>query len=603
MSSFTSDSIHSSSSSPSPSSTHASVTASSLATLFHVIPASVVCSFLCSADLLTVCSVDRATRRLILSSPAVWRDQVFTSFPPPAFSSLMPSSLSSPSPISLLQPICDVVQVVISESLWGGQPESCLPTFASIARCPHLRRVDTTYKPFSAQGACQHTASVLITPPLTLLPMRYLICLSLFVVGEIRVVDMRLISTLPVLKSFGACRAKFESGSEDTLQQWQALTANKQGRGKRKADQLSGDGLEQDMQENDEEMKEEEGQHLSSLLQEQDASKEDANDPSLHRKLKHSALLLFLHALAAKPSLVHLDLAHAHLTPFIFDHMPVWPHLLSLDVRCNDGLLSYRFHKAAVCFPSLTSLSSPNCSDAAIAHIVQMPALEELWFPNYQTKEVYEEFSGNVLTTTEGFRTFSLADKLRSLCYSPPAGNDVDEPSDTALTSILTLTNLTRVTLSASWCVDGLFVHHFEHLRCLELEVQMHWSGDICDQTDDTLMPFVKPLHVMVDGRERRQAARVAKRQVADKDSEGKDADSADIEQAAIPVNNAANFPSLECLALPYEHYGRGGNQSGDVSQWIMSQLRRSYEYEVAAEWEAECTTLGVAELLKSIMA
>ena len=35
----------------------------------------------------------------------------------------------------------------------------------------------------------------------------------------------------------------------------------------------------------------------------------------------------------------------------------------------------------------------------------------------------------------------------------------------------------------------------------------------------------------------------------------------------------------------------------------MMAQLRRSYEYEVAAEWEADCTTLGAAELLKSIMA
>ena len=30
-------------------------------------------------------------------------------------------------------------------------------------------------------------------------------------------------------------------------------------------------------------------------------------------------------------------------------------------------------------------------------------------------------------------------------------------------------------------------------------------------------------------------------------------------------------------------------------------QLRRSCEYEVAAEWEAEISTLGAAELLKSL--
>ena len=71
-----------------------------------------------------------------------------------------------------------------------------------------------------------------------------------------------------------------------------------------------------------------------------------------------------------------------------------------------------------------------------------------------------------------------------------------------------------------------------------------------------------------------------------------------------IPVANAANFPSLECLALPYKYYGRDGRRTGDISEWMKRQLRRSYEYEihVAAEWQADRTTLGVAELLKSIM-
>ena len=33
----------------------------------------------------------------------------------------------------------------------------------------------------------------------------------------------------------------------------------------------------------------------------------------------------------------------------------------------------------------------------------------------------------------------------------------------------------------------------------------------------------------------------------------------------------------------------------------MKAQLRRSYEFEVAGEWEAETVTLGEAELLKSI--
>ena len=33
----------------------------------------------------------------------------------------------------------------------------------------------------------------------------------------------------------------------------------------------------------------------------------------------------------------------------------------------------------------------------------------------------------------------------------------------------------------------------------------------------------------------------------------------------------------------------------------MLAQLRRSCEYEVVTEWEAECSTLGEAELLKAI--
>ena len=69
-----------------------------------------------------------------------------------------------------------------------------------------------------------------------------------------------------------------------------------------------------------------------------------------------------------------------------------------------------------------------------------------------------------------------------------------------------------------------------------------------------------------------------------------------------IPVENAANIPTLECLALPFILYGHY-QDSGNVSAWLKRQLRRSHEYEVEEEWEAEYTTLGVAELLRSIMA
>ena len=123
--------------------------------------------------------------------------------------------------------------------------------------------------------------------------------------------------------------------------------------------------------------------HTDNLEPEADdnSSEEDSTDPSLPRT--YSALLLFLHALASKPSFVHLDLSHSDLASFVLDHMPVWPYLLSLDVHNNPSLRGYRFELAAEYFPSLTSLTSSNCSDAAIANIVRLPAVEELRFPWY----------------------------------------------------------------------------------------------------------------------------------------------------------------------------------------------------------------------------
>ena len=188
-------------------------------------------------------------------------------------------------------------------------------------------------------------------------------------------------------------------------------------------------------------------------------------------------------------------------------------------------------------------------------------------------------------------------------------GEDKFTPSRASLSHLFTLTTLIRITVPAVWSIDGLLTHHFQHLRCLELVAQVH-SGCVahrvwytCPQTDKLLMPLVKPVHIVVDGREQRQAARAAKRAVVWTDVVNKVVDvtaPARKTKGCIPFNNAANFPSLECLALPYKRYNRG-SETGEVSAWMMRHLRRSYEYEVAAEWEAECTTLGNAKLLKSI--
>ena len=270
------------------------------------------------------------------------------------------------------------------------------------------------------------------------------------------------------------------------------------------------------------------------------------------------------------------------------------------------------------------SLSSPNCSDAAIAQLVQLPVLEELRFPGYMTTLKRDGYV--VMTSNRGSRMLGKAGKLRAIYYSPPDYyDDEDVPSTAALTSLFTLTYLVRITISAAWLTDGLpSGHRFEHFRCLRLIKQFAYNA-VCPQTDAMLLPLVKPLDVLVDGRQQGQAARAAKRPVrsfrrqaayqysdADEDAEysGEEEREEAVEAedetegtiSAIPVNNAANFPALERLALPYNECNYG-EDCGEVSGWMKRQLQRSYEYEVAAEWETECMILGVAELLKSIMA
>ena len=121
-------------------------------------------------------------------------------------------------------------------------------------------------------------------------------------------------------------------------------------------------------------------------------------------------------------------------------------------------------------------------------------------------------------------------------------GAEDELPSYGALTSLFTVVNLTRITINAAWPLDCLLTHHFPHLRCLELIAQRGWGNIFCPQSDELLTPLVKPLDVLVDGREERQAARAGIRQsFAETEWNNEDADSEPI----IPLDNAANFPSL----------------------------------------------------------
>ena len=178
----------------------------------------------------------------------------------------------------------------------------------------------------------------------------------------VHAIALSLIATLPALASFAAMSMHFEDGSEETLQQWQALTILKPQQlrnAKRKAQQLGEAETEEPEQEVVEtKAKEEEADDSQECAEaELDWEVEDPNDPLLPQK--HSALLLFLHALASKPSLVHLELAFCGLTPFVLEHMPVWPNLLSLNLHCNKQLNAYRFGRAVECFPSVMSFTTP----------------------------------------------------------------------------------------------------------------------------------------------------------------------------------------------------------------------------------------------------
>jgi len=420
-----------------------------------------------------------------------------------------------------------------------------------------------------------------------------------------------LLSTLPVLSSFAAEFMHVEDGNEETLAEWLAVSAREKRGAKRKA-RDGEDGAEEEDKEQeeskaelqhseDEEEGEEEKQPEFDPYGHVYGTPEDPNDPSLPQR--HSPLLLFFHALASKPSFGHLKLDHCGVTPFIMNHMPVWPHLLCLSIAANDELRDYPFDNVTSRFPSLTSLTSPNCSNAAIKQLVRLPRLEELCFPEYS---LWDEDEGGVRTTGTGFRAFSKSATVRAVRYQPPANHDAETPTLPSLTALFTLSNLTRLTINAWWLPEEVSVqlftqHRFDHLRCFELIAQCSCDDYyICPQTDAALLPLVKPAHMLVAGREQRQVTRAAKRRLAEDSNEESDSSEHREKAYDIPADNKVNFPALECLALPYRHYN-DGEYGGQVSAWMEQHLRRSYEYEVAMEWEAEMHTLGEAELLKSM--
>ena len=202
-----------------------------------------MCTFLSTADVHSLSCVNRTTRQLLFSSPAVWRSRVWTRFP---FSSSFTSSSTSssrwrrilhaisrarrtlvclPSAIrrasipnssahfhqtsSTVPSLCDVVQVVdtrmdgcplrspqTSSNRKKWKKRRC--TLADLARYPNLRRVLNGHllQPINLLPSTS-AAPINITPSPSLSSMYRLTCLSLTQGGWLSVDDMRLLSTLP----------------------------------------------------------------------------------------------------------------------------------------------------------------------------------------------------------------------------------------------------------------------------------------------------------------------------------------------------------------------------------------------------------------------
>ena len=566
---------------------------------------SVVAPLLTTTDLLAASTTNQASRRFFLS-PAFWRYKTFTSFP---------RSLS----LSTIPSFCNAVQLVSVR-----QARKSLPSFSFLSSFPNLRHVRLQ----AAFKALENDRLRLSPSAHSLASLHHLTRLSLHMVGGIRVHDLEALSTLPALVSFTASCLRFEEGNEATLRLWKAVAPEslsaQQGiqqniRGEEEEEDDDEEEMGKDEEEGEEE-EEDEGDVSQFEPQEvpDDASLLQRYSPlllllhALSLSRRYSPLLLFLHALSLKPSFVHLALTSCDLTPFVMDHMPMWPHLLCLDVESNPALTTYTFPLVALRFPSLTSLTSINCSNEAIANLIQLPKLEELSFSNYP---MTEEGGGRVVTTSRGFRALSRAASLRSIQFRPSESRDEEIPSRASLTRLFTLSHLTRLTVNAWWLIEEDFVqqllsqHRFDHLRCLELIAPYDCGPFFCPHTDAALFPLVKPADFIVPGRERRQDVRMLREQGADEEhhfseephyseeEEGEEEEG----KRVIPPDNAANFPALECLDMFYLQYIDPSGDMGEVSEWMKRQLRRSYEFESAEEWEAEMATLGRAELLKTL--
>ena len=157
----------------------------------------------------------------------------------------------------------------------------------------------------------------------------------------LRLWELQLLSTLPALASSAATSAQFWRGGHDTLYEWMVVRDRQRGTRRRAVEAGVAEVKAQ----------------------------------------RHCTLLHFLHALAAKPSFVHLKLESCVVTTYVLDHMPVWPHLLSLSVHEGERLRHHPYDSVGARLPSLTSLASDGCP--SVEQLLQMPRLQQLHLREY----------------------------------------------------------------------------------------------------------------------------------------------------------------------------------------------------------------------------
>ena len=256
----------------------------SIASLPQSVLACALAPLLTTADQLALSSVDKVTRRLVVTPPP-WQDTVFTFFPPPATCT---SSLPS------LRDVVQLMQTLDGSFKLDGDghmPAEWPLSFSTLLRLPSLCHLHVRGKLFGCWGERRPEPSPFITSLASLHHLtRITLFMSTYPPNSLDAIELRLLSTLPALASFTAQDVIFGDGNEETLAEFLVVSGEKQSSKKRKAS----------------EQNEKEGKQV---VEAEEAETTERSSPSEQRKrndlnlLKRwTPLLLFLHALAAKPA-------------------------------------------------------------------------------------------------------------------------------------------------------------------------------------------------------------------------------------------------------------------------------------------------------------